>query len=240
MAPGPLVLVVDDESRMTKLASLALQEEGIRSITANSGQEALTKAEEFRPDLVLLDIVMPDVDGIEVMQQLRGRRSVPIILVTGKGSVAERTRGLDLGADDYVVKPFHADELVARVRAVLRRASHAEEDAAQPGIVAFDDVVIDLERRLVTRAGRAVPLSRNEWLLLQYLASNPGKVILHMELLTKVWGPEYRDDVPYLRVWISRVRRKLGSRPGGPSRIKTYLGIGYRLDLDVPSDGAAK
>ena len=229
MSAKPLVLIADDEPRIIKLVSMALEAEGFRVISAHSGEEALERTEEYRPDIILLDIVMPDIDGIEVMQQLRDRRPVPVILLTAKGSISDKAKGLDLGADDYIAKPFHPDELVARVRSVLRRAS-----GAIPGrsIVAFDDVEIDIERRLMRRRGQLVPLSRTEWLLLQHLATHPGKVILHTELLTKVWGPEYRDDVQYLRVWVSRVRRKLGAAPGQPGRIKTAPGIGYRLDLD--------
>jgi two-component system KDP operon response regulator KdpE len=232
LASTPLVLVVDDEPHITKLSSMALESQGIRSISAASGLEALDKAEKYRPDLVLLDIVIPDIDGLEVMQRLRTLRPVPIIVVTGKGSGPDRARGLDLGADDYVVKPFHADELVARVRAVLRRSAPDDDTPEARGVVAFDGIVIDLEKRTVTRDGEPVPLSRNEWLLLQHLAEHPGKVILHSELLTKVWGAEYENDVPYLRVWMSRVRHKLGLRAGSGGRIKTYLGIGYRLDVE--------
>jgi two-component system KDP operon response regulator KdpE len=228
MGTQPLVLVADDEPRITKLVSLALSAEGFRVVTASGGEEALRKAEEVRPDIVLLDIVMPGIDGVEVMRQLRERRSVPVILLTAKGSTSDKAKGLDLGADDYVAKPFDLDELAARVRAVLRRAMGV---APGGGVVSFDDVEIDLERRLVTRGGDVVQLSRTEWLLLQHLATNAGKVVLHTELLTKVWGPEYRDDLQYLRVWVSRVRRKLGSKPGEPGRIKTFQGIGYLLDV---------
>jgi DNA-binding response OmpR family regulator len=227
----PLLLVADDEPRITKLVSMALSEEGFRVVTASSGEEALAKAEQIRPDIILLDIVMPDLDGIEVMRQLRERRPVPVILLTAKGSTADKAKGLDLGADDYVAKPFHPDELAARVRAVLRRASGAAQGV---GVIAFDDIEIDLERRIVTRKGELIQLSRTEWLLLQHLAANAGKVVLHTELLTKVWGPEYRDDLQYLRVWVSRVRRKLGAKPGDPGRIKTFQGIGYLLDVDGP------
>jgi two-component system KDP operon response regulator KdpE len=229
MSTRPLVLVADDEPRITKLVSLALGEEGFRVITASGGEEALRKAEEYRPDVVLLDIVMPDLDGIEVMRQLRTSRPVPVILLTAKGSTADKAKGLDLGADDYVAKPFHPDELAARVRAVLRRASGVSPGA---GIVAFDDIEIDLERRLLRKGGELVSLSRTEWLLLQHLAAHAGKVVLHTELLTKVWGPEYRDDLQYLRVWISRVRRKLGAAPGEAGPIKTFQGIGYVLDTE--------
>src|SRR5213596_1671352 len=229
MSTQPLVLVADDEPRITKLVAIALSEEGFRVVTANGGEQALQKAEEVRPDIVLLDIVMPDLDGIEVMRQLRERRPVPVILLTAKGSTSDKAKGLDLGADDYIAKPFHPDELAARVRAVIRRSSGAAPGA---GIIAFDDVEIDLERRMVTRNGELVQLSRTEWLLLQHLAANAGKVVLHTELLTKVWGPEYRDDLQYLRVWISRVRRKLGAAPGEPGPIKTFQGIGYVLDVE--------
>jgi two-component system KDP operon response regulator KdpE len=231
MSTQPLVLVADDEQRITKLVSMALTDEGFRVVTAAGGEEALVKAEEVRPDIVLLDIVMPDLDGIEVMRQIRERRSVPVILLTGKGSASDKAKGLDLGADDYIAKPFHLDELAARVRAVLRRASGVSTGAGI-GPVRFDDVEIDLERRMVTRGGEIVELSRTEWLLLQHLAVNAGKVVLHTELLTKVWGPEYRDDLQYLRVWVSRVRRKLGAKPGEPGRIKTFQGIGYLLDVE--------
>jgi two-component system KDP operon response regulator KdpE len=232
----PLVLVADDEPRITKLVSIALSEEGFRVVTATGGEDALAKAEEIRPDIVLLDIVMPDLDGIEVMRQLREARPVPVILLTAKGATADKAKGLDLGADDYIAKPFHPDELAARVRAVIRRSTGVEPGA---GVVAFDDVEIDLERRMVRRGGELVQLSRTEWLLLQHLATHPGKVVLHTELLTKVWGPEYRDDLQYLRVWISRVRRKLGAKPGEPGRIRTFQGIGYLLDVEGTAGGGS-
>jgi two-component system KDP operon response regulator KdpE len=237
MSTQPLVLVADDEQRITKLVSMALTDEGFRVVTAAGGEEALAKAEEIRPDIVLLDIVMPDLDGIEVMRQIRERRPVPVILLTARGSASDKAKGLDLGADDYIAKPFHLDELAARVRAVLRRASGV---STGPGLgpVRFDDIEIDLERRIVTRSGEIVELSRTEWLLLQHLAANAGKVVLHTELLTKVWGPEYRDDLQYLRVWVSRVRRKLGAKPGEPGRIKTFQGIGYLLDIEPGHAGA--
>jgi two-component system, OmpR family, KDP operon response regulator KdpE len=227
----PLVLVADDEARITKLVALALGDEGFRVVTADGGREAIRMAEEYRPDVVVLDIVMPDLDGIEVMRELQERRPVPVILLTAKSSTSDKAKGLDLGADDYVAKPFHPDELAARIRAVLRRSSGAAPNA---GTLRFDDVEIDLERRVVTRDGELVQFSRTEWLLLQHLAANAGKVVLHTELLTKVWGPEYRDDLQYLRVWISRVRRKLGAPTGEPGRIKTFQGIGYLLDVEPP------
>jgi two-component system KDP operon response regulator KdpE len=232
MKNQPLVLVADDEPRITKLVAVTLGDEGFRVVTASGGEDALRKAESVRPDIVLLDIVMPDLDGIEVMRQLREWRAVPVILLTAKGSTSDKARGLDLGADDYIAKPFHPDELAARVRSVLRRAAGVTPGG---GIVRFGDIEIDLERRFMTRAGELVRLSRTEWQLLQHLAVNAGKVVLHGELLTKVWGPEYRDDMQYLRVWISRVRRKLGAAPGEPGPITTFQGIGYVLNVDEPA-----
>lgn len=229
MKNQPLVLVADDEPRITKLVAVTLADEGFRVVTASGGEEALEKAREINPDIVLLDIVMPDLDGIEVMRQLRASGPVAIILLTAKGSNSDKARGLDLGADDYIAKPFHPDELAARVRSVLRRTAGTTTGG---GVLRIGDVEIDLERRFMTRDGKLVQLSRTEWQLLQHLAANAGKVVLHGDLLTKVWGPEYGDDMQYLRVWISRVRRKLGAAPGEPGPITTYQGIGYVLNVD--------
>src|SRR5438132_7451086 len=176
MKNQPLVLVADDEPRITKLVAITLTDEGFRVVTAASGEEALRKAEEMRPDIVLLDVVMPDLDGIEVMRQLREWRPVPVILLTAKGSTADKAKGLDLGADDYIAKPFHPDELAARVRAVLRRADGAGQGQ---GTVHVDDYEIDLERRLLKHGDTVIPVSRTEWMLLRHLASTPGKEVLH-------------------------------------------------------------
>ena len=234
MSTQPLVLVADDEPRITKLVSLALREEGFRVVTAEGGEDALRKAEEYRPDVVVLDIVMPDLDGIEVMRELRERRPVPVILLTAKGSTADKAKGLDLGADDYVAKPFHPDELDgACPRGIAARLGDVSR-CRRAGLRRRGDRPRAAHRATQRRA-RAVQ-SRTEWLLLQHLAANAGKVVLHTELLTKVWGPEYRDDLQYLRVWVSRVRRKLGAAPGEPGRIKTFQGIGYLLDVE-PAPG---
>lgn len=234
MSPPPLVLVADDEPRITKLVSIALGDEGFRVVTARGGVEALQKAEQFRPDIVLLDIVMPDLDGIEVMRRLRERRPVAVILLTAKVSVADRAKGLGLGADDYLAKPFHPNELTDRVRAVLRRAAGA---APGSGVLQFDGVEIDLERQIVMRDGELVQLSRMEWLLLQRLAIDPGTVVPGAELLTEVWGPDYRDDLQFLRVWISRLRRKLGAPAGEAGRIRPVQGDGYLLDVASATAG---
>src|SRR5438477_12979501 len=166
-----LVLVADDELRITKLVAATLREEQFRVITAESGMEAIRLADELRPDIALLDILLPDLDGIEVMRQLRESRSIPVILLTGISSAAtDKARGLDLGADDYIAKPFHPDELAARVRAVLRRADAA--GSARSGVVRVRGYEIDIERRLVRHGTEIVPVSRTEWMLLQHLAQN--------------------------------------------------------------------
>jgi two-component system KDP operon response regulator KdpE len=238
MKNQPTVLVADDEPRITRLVAMSLADDGFRVVTAEGGEDALRKAEATKPDLVLLDVVMPDIDGFEVMRRLREWRTVPVILLTAMGSASDTARGLNSGADDYVAKPFHPDELAARVRAVLRRATGVPAGAAT---VRVDGIEIDLERRVVTRDGEVLPLSRTEWLLLQALAVNADRVVLHSELLTDVWGPEFRDDLQYLRVWISRLRRRLGASPGEPGPIATFQGIGYVLrtdDVAMPHEGA--
>ncbi len=227
MGTEPLVLVVDDEAGILRLIRVELAAQGFRVITASNGEEALRLAEEQRPEIVLLDIVMPELTGAEVLRRLRERWSMPVIFVTAKDTDADKVRGLEIGADDYIVKPFSPDELAARIRAVLRR-SVGSKDVEH--IVRAGDIEIDLNRRLVSRNGDSVSLTRTEWLLLQHLAANAGKVMLNAELLTKVWGAEYRDDLQYLRVWVSRLRRKLESDPADPHIIKTRQGIGYVLE----------
>lgn len=230
MTTEPLLLVVDDEAGILRLMKLELSAQGFRVITATNGEEAITVAEEQRPDAILLDVMMPGLSGLEVMRRLRERSNVPILLVTAKDKDTDKVRGLELGADDYIVKPFNPDELGARVRAVLRRMlSQDVERVIQAG-----EVEIDLNRRLVKKKGEPVALTRTEWLLLQHLASNAGKVMLNTELLTKVWGPEYRDDLQYLRVWVSRLRAKLEQEPSNPAIIKTLQGIGYMFEAESP------
>ncbi|HEY8173777.1 MAG TPA: response regulator transcription factor, partial [Dehalococcoidia bacterium] len=206
MATEPLVLAVDDEAGIRRLISLELSGQGFRVVTAENGGDAERLAEEHRPDIVVLDIVMPDMNGFEVMQRLRDRTNVPIILLTARGSDADKVKGLELGADDYLAKPFSPQELTARVRAVLRRAVGS---ASINNFVRSGNIEIDLTERIVTRDGSPVTLTRTEWMLLQHLAAHPGTIMLNAELLTKVWGPEYRGDLQYLRVWVSRLRHKL-------------------------------
>lgn len=236
MTPEPLVLAVDDEMGILRLMKLELSAQGFRVLTASTGEEALRLAEEQRPDILLLDIVMPDMTGLEVMRRLREQMSVPAIIVTSRDSQADRVRGLEMGADDYIVEPFDAEELGARIRAVLRRAANPR---AAERLIRGGDVEIDLNRRLVTKGGEPLSLTRTEWVLLQYLAANAGRVMLNAELLAKVWGPEYADDLQYLRVWVSRLRRKLETKPSEPQIIKTMQGIGYMLDAEPVAASSA-
>jgi two-component system KDP operon response regulator KdpE len=231
MTAPPLVLAVDDEPGILRLLKQELTEQGLRVITANNGEEALRLAEEQRPDLVLLDVMLPDMSGLEVMRRLRERSDAPIILLTARDTDSDKVRGLEMGADDYVVKPFSPDEVAARIRAVLRRTSGARLSGRR--LMLAGGLEIDMDRRLVLRQGEVVHLTRTEWLLLQQLAAHAGRVLTNSELLSKVWGPEYRDDVQYLRVWVSRLRRKLGDNPAEPSIIRTMPGIGYMLDAEV-------
>jgi two-component system KDP operon response regulator KdpE len=230
MAVEPLILAVDDEAGILRLIKLELSSQGFRVVVANDGEEALRLAEQQRPDIVILDIIMPEMSGLEVMRRLRERTSVPVILLTAKDHDEDKVRGLELGADDYLVKPFNPEELSARVRAVLRRGFRPS--VGTENIVRAGSVEIDLNRRLVKKDGEVVSLTRTEWMLLQHLAANAGKVMLNTELLSKVWGPEYRDDLQYLRVWVSRLRSKLEPDPANPVIIKTLQGIGYLLDAE--------
>jgi two-component system KDP operon response regulator KdpE len=229
MTPEPLVLAVDDEAGILRLMKQELTGQGFRVITASTGEEALKLVEEQRPDVVLLDVVMPKMSGLEVMRRIREQMNVPVIIVTARDSNQDKVRGLEMGADDYIVKPFSHEEMGARIRAVLRRAIGSQKTER---VIRILDVEIDLDRRIMTRGGEVISLTRTEWLLLHHLAANAGKVMLNAELLSKVWGPGYQDDVQYLRVWVSRLRRKLEPHPSTPVIIKTMQGIGYMLDAE--------
>lgn len=225
MTPHPLVLAVDDEKGILRLFKVELEAQGFRVLTAENGAEALKLARDQRPDILLLDVMMPEMDGLEVMRRMKDEWSVPVLLVTAKDSTTDKLRGLEMGADDYIIKPFSVDELGARIRAVLRRMM-PERDP----VFRFGDLEVDTAHRSVRRAGKLVNLTRTEWELLEALVANAGKVMLGPELLTKVWGPEYREDLEYLRVWVSRLRQKIEPDPGQPVLLKNIPGIGYILD----------
>jgi two-component system KDP operon response regulator KdpE len=225
----PSVLIVDDDRKILRLLRIELTAQGFNVIMAERGDEALATAERQRPDLVVLDIILPGMDGLEVLKKLREHSGVPVILLTAKGTDSDKIMGLELGADDYLPKPFNPEELTARARAVLRRA-HSRHAPTADSRQQYGDIVIDMARRTVFVSGRPIVLSRTEWQLLQQLCANAGRVMLHEDLLTQTWGPEYRNDIQYLRVWISRLRQKLEANPAEPRYLRTVQGVGYILE----------
>jgi two-component system KDP operon response regulator KdpE len=222
-----LILVVDDEPAIVRLIRAELQSEGYTVITAGRGEEALARLEDDNPDLVILDLMLPGIDGFETLRRIRQQSRLPVIMLTARAGDADKLRGLHSGADDYITKPFNPEELTARVEAVLRR-TEGSVPSGQHSVLRYPNLEIDLERRRVKVNGDEVRLSRTEWALLQQLASNAGRVMLHGELLSRVWGPEFRDEVRYLRMWISRLRAKLSVHGEDSDLIATYPGIGYR------------
>lgn len=223
-----LILVVDDDVPILRLVRAKLQADGYSVMTAGNGEDALAALEQDRPDLVVLDLMMPGMDGFETMRRIREDSNIPIILLTARTGASDKIQGLDLGADDYVTKPFNPDELSSRIAAVLRRTTGAAQPKNQ--VLHYDRLTINLEKRRVTVDGQEVHLSRTEWELLHQLASHTGRVMLHAELLTRIWGPEFRDETHYLRTWVSRLRKKLGDVQEPPTLITTFPGMGYRLE----------
>ncbi len=224
-----LVLVIDDEPAIVRLVRAKLLSDGFGVVTAANGEQGLEVLGRERPDLVILDLMMPGMDGFETLRRIRMTAQTPVILLTARAGDADKLRGLQGGADDYVTKPFNPDELAARVTAVLRRSAGATPAVARQ-VLTYPGVEIDLERRRVLVGGDEVRLSRTEWELLSQLAANAGRVMLHGELLTRIWGPEFRGEVHYLRTWVSRLRAKLESRPETPQLFSTFPGIGYRME----------
>jgi two-component system KDP operon response regulator KdpE len=222
------ILVVDDEVSIIRFVSARLRKEGYEIITASNGEEALLRAEEENPTLVLLDIMMPKMDGFEVCRRLREWSEVPIIMLSAKGEESDKVKCLDLGADDYVTKPFGGEELLARVRAVLRRAKVIGAVSDRPPFTS-GDLKINFAQRQVTVAGREVKLTPTEFGLLQELTLNAGKVLTHTHLLQKVWGPEYRDEKEYLHEFVRRLRNKLEPYKEKPSYIVSVPSIGYQF-----------
>jgi two-component system KDP operon response regulator KdpE len=222
----PLVLVADDQPEITKLVSLSLQNEGFRVLTASDGPTALEHLSDSNPDVLLLDIMMPGMSGIEVLREVREHHPVPVIMLTARSSTAQVSEVLNLGADDYVVKPFNAGELAARIRAVMRRSRRG----MLAGRRRVASAVVDLDHRRVEIDGRPIRMSRSEWLLLELFLANEGRILLHHEILTHVWGPEYRDEIAYLRLWIGQLRRKVGIPPWEEGAIRTIQGLGYAFD----------
>jgi len=222
------ILIVDDEPRYVRLIEANLITEGYQVIKASNGQEAVQAVADQKPDLLILDIMMPVMDGFAACERIREFSNVPIIVVTAKGEEHDRVRGLDLGADDYIVKPFSATEILARVRAVLRRANKTGS-VVQQSMFTHGNLKIDLARAEVFRDSRMVFLSATEYRLLLQFVQNIGKILSAEQLLLDVWGAEYRDDKEILWVSISRLRQKLEKDPRDPKHIVTRSGLGYTM-----------
>jgi len=228
MSESARVLVVDDEVQIVKALTVNLQALGYQVDSAGTGEEALRKASDHRPDAVILDLGLPGIDGIDVIRGLRGWTKVPIIVLSVMEEEREKITALDAGADDYVTKPFGMGELVARLRAALRRSLHSDENAPVIETSAF---TIDLSAKRVTRPdGDEIRLTPTEWGIVEILSSNQGKLVSQVQLLREVWGPTYGEETNYLRVFLAQIRRKLEPDPGIPRYFITEPGMGYRFE----------
>jgi two-component system KDP operon response regulator KdpE len=222
------VLVIEDEPQMQKFLRACLSAEGYRVVEALTGKDGLDLARAHNPDLVLLDLGLPDIDGTAVTKALREWMTKPIIVISARGQEDDKIRTLDLGADDYLTKPFNAGELMARIRAALRRTTRAGQDQPDP-ILMVGDLLIDLENRRVMRDGEEVHLTPNEYKLFAFLMKNAGKALTHRQLLKEVWGPAHATQTQYLRVYMVQLRHKLERDAARPRYLVTEPGVGYRL-----------
>ena len=223
-----LILVVDDESRMRHFVRMNLELEGYQVSEAENGTQAVNKVREELPDLVLMDVMMPEMDGFEALQQIRKTSMVPVIMLTIKNEENDKVRGLEFGADDYVTKPFSPRELTSRIQAILRRAA-MPAPVARTATVIDDHLTVDFQRREVIVDGERVKLRPTEYRLLYHLVNNAGWVMTHETLLSKVWGTEYRDDTHLLRLYITYLRKKIEPDPSHPRYVFNERGIGYRF-----------
>jgi two-component system KDP operon response regulator KdpE len=228
-----LVLVVDDDPQMLRAVSNALKARSYSVLTAEDGESALNLLAEEQVDLVLLDLGLPGLDGHSVIERLRTWSETPVIVLSVRDAQDEKVAALDAGADDYVTKPFGAKELLARMRAVLRRAT---SDQAEPSVLRFDGLEIDLARQLVSLKGEPIHLTPTEYRLLEVMATNPGKLMTHRMLLQRVWGPGYGTESNYLRLYVRQLRQKLLDDPARPKWITTEPGLGYRWLLEPKRD----
>ncbi|MGN7798543.1 response regulator [Leifsonia sp. 22587] len=234
------ILIADDDPQILRALRILLAARGYDVLTARTGAEALSVAVDEHPDLVMLDLGMPQLNGIEVIEGLRGWSSVPILVVSGRTGSGDKVDALDAGADDYVTKPFAADELLARIRALTRRQTSATDEP----VVAFGDVTVDLAARQVTRRGddgavHPVRLTPTEWQILEVLLRNPRRLVTRQSLLTQVWGPQYTKDTGYLRLYLAQLRKKLEPEPSRPRYLLTEPGMGYRFTPDGDAEAAA-
>ena len=221
------LLIADDDPQMVRALRITLAAHGYEVVVAPDGAAAVAAAAQTHPDLIMLDLGMPRLDGIEVIQALRGWTTVPIIVVSGRTGSADKVEALDAGADDFVTKPFQVDELLARLRALSRRSVPAGGEST----VGFGDVVVDLATKTVTRAGTRVHLTPTEWRMLEHLARHPGALVTRQDLLKEIWGSEQVSDSGYLRLYMSQLRKKLEAEPSAPAHLLTESGMGYRLVL---------
>jgi two-component system KDP operon response regulator KdpE len=219
------VLIVDDEPQIRRALRTSLEAHGYEVATAGTGEEGVLAAAETAPELVLLDLGLPDLDGTEVIARVRSFSDVPVIVLSVRDRQADKVAALDAGADDYVTKPFGVEELLARLRAALRRTQGEEPGSA---VMDFGDLQVDLSRRLVTLGGERVHLTKTEYALLEAMVTNPGKLLTHQWLLRRVWGVGYAEESHYLRVYVRALRKKLGDAAAAPALILTEPGVGYR------------
>lgn len=226
--PGPRVLIVDDEPQIRRFLRASLQSHDYTVLEAENGKEAVRACTTQKPDLLILDLGLPDMDGMDVIKLVREWSEVPIIVLSIRSDDTDKIEALDRGANDYVTKPFSMGELLARMRAALRQG-RGEGNEGGGAVVTAGDMSIDLGKRLITLGGTPVKLSRKEYDLLKILASHPGKVITHQQLLQEVWGPAYVEETQYLRVYIGQLRQKLERDPAAPRWLITEPGVGYRL-----------
>jgi len=224
----PVALVVDDESNILRFVRANLRASGYEVASATTGAEALAAFEASNPNVIILDIMLPDIDGLEVCRRIRNVSDVPIIMITAKDDIQDAVEGLNAGADDYVTKPFAVEELLARINAVLRRVK-SNITQTPTDKIKLGNLLIDLAQRQVIINGQAAHLTPTEFKLLTYLANNADKVVPHEELLVAIWGNEYRDCTHYLRVSIGRLRQKIEADPGNPEYIVTCSGVGYMI-----------
>lgn len=223
------ILLVDDEERILNFLTSKLKASGYAVLTARDGAEALEQVQGQEPDLVVLDLLMPGMDGFDALRELRRFSAIPVIVLSAKDANGDKIKGLGLGADDYLVKPFNPDELVARIEAMRRRLGTMERRKT-PEPFLLKGMTIDFQKRSVVVSGQEKHLTRIEWLLLSELALNAGRLMLYEDLLTRIWGSEYRDDVQILRTWISRLRHKIERDPNNPEIIRTMPKTGYIID----------
>lgn len=225
MRDRPHILIVDDELQIRRFLRISLEANGYRVFETNNGREAILETARLRPDLIILDMGLPDMDGLHVLKRLREWTPTPVIILSVRDVDLDKVAALDAGADDYLTKPFSVEELLARMRAAQRHA-HAE---AQPSIFTSGNIQVDLAHRLVTKNGEPVRVTPTEYALLRLLIQHAGRVLTHRQILKEVWGPDYMEETHYLRVYFAQLRQKLEDDPARPRLILTEPGVGYRL-----------